>query len=128
MRWGGEGEAQGPTMPQALHSPCTRPGQGDCFRLLREGTRTPATPTPRLAAVPQLPGPTPKTAGREAGGGERGAAALLRGWDQGGQRHERARARGGGGRRKPPGGRLPAGSAHLAHRSHQWGGGEELRS
>lgn len=33
---------------------------------------------PHLAAVPQLSSPTPKTAGREAGGGERGAAARLR--------------------------------------------------
>lgn len=38
-----------------------------------------ASPLPlRLAAVPQLPSPTPETAGREAGGGERGAAARLR--------------------------------------------------
>lgn len=59
-------------------------------------------PPPRLAAVPQLLGPAPKTAGREAGGGERAAAAGLRGWDPRGQRHERAQAGKGGGRRKPP--------------------------
>lgn len=59
-------------------------------------------PTPRLAAVPQLLGPAPKTAGREAGGGERAAAAGFRGWDPRGQRHKRAQAGKGGGRRKPP--------------------------
>lgn len=95
-------------------APCTPPGHGDCFRLFQGAPES--RPHPCLAAVPQLPCPTPKTAGREVGVGSR-AQLLGSGWDPGGEGHERARAGGGGGRRKPSGGCLPAGPAHLGHRN-----------
>lgn len=76
-RWNGGG-AEDPTSPEALPSPGPLhppPGHGDCFRLFQGAPES--RPHPCFAAVPQLPCPTPKTAGREAGGGEQGAAARL---------------------------------------------------
>lgn len=73
------GGAEGPTSLQASSSPgplhplLGKETVSGCCR----GHQSRPTPPPRLAAVPQLPSPTPKTAGREAGGGERSAAARL---------------------------------------------------
>lgn len=127
MRWG-EGLGNRPPRPRL---PCTLPAtppphtqtvSGCCG-----GSRP--SPPPRLAAVPQLRGPTLKTAGREAGDWGRGAgrSCWARAGTRGGQRHERTRAARVAGGRKPPGGRLPGGCAHLGHSSRPpsvgWGRG-----
>ena len=75
---GGGEEAQGPRIPQASPSPCTRPGQGDCFRLSREGTRTPPPPPHALQLFPSCPAPPQRQLGERLGA-ESGAQLLSSG-------------------------------------------------
>ena len=123
---GGGEEAQGPRIPQASPSPCTRPGQGDCFRLSREGTRTPPPPPHALQLFPSCPAPPQRQLGERLGA-ESGAQLLSSGAGTGeGDMKEPGPAGVAGGGNPPA--VASAGSAHLAHRSPQWGGGEALRS
>lgn len=98
---------KGRQVPQASPLPLHPAWARRLFPAVAGGHSSPHPPPPHaLQLFPSCPAP-PKAAGREVGGGERGAAAQLRGWDRGGQRHGPGPAgvAGGGG-----GGGLPAGS------------------
>lgn len=109
MRWGtvdkgGGGrsfEAQGPTIPLGL-PPCTRPGQGDCFRPLRRALDPPSTPTPRLAAVPRSCLPHPRDSWERGQGRRAGRSCSAPGLGPGRCDMKEPGPAGVAGRRKPP--------------------------